>query len=182
MGFLITNTEIETIDGKQYDSLYVRIEMYFVEKITGLLRIVPGFYDSKESATKAFPSYRIGGGESDLSGMVMVNAPYTLFGEEKESFTEMYKDLTHKELVTITTYSSSFHEAEVEYIDYNALGEEIVAIRTQEVETITTGSAEVERDVINLDIINGDLYSFSYLALKEKCKEIFNTDSIIDNI
>ena len=175
MGFLITGSVISQ-KGTTHDHFYTRIDHYQLQKSLGHVCTTLGFYESKESTVGMFPihqeDYLTTSDSSGHLGFVEKD------GEMIESYIEF--PLTSSEQVTVTSYSSSFEDRLVDYIDYDDDGNEVTKQRTQAIEVITTGSEEVTKSRIRMDLITGSLGEYSYDRLKTHFEEIFGSDNVKD--
>ena len=88
--------------------------------------------------------------------------------------------LTSSEQVTVTSYSSSLEDRMVDYIDYDDDGNEVTKQRSQAIEVITTGSEEVTKSKIRMDLITGSIGEYAYDRLKIHLGEIFGSSNIKD--
>ena len=91
-----------------------------------------------------------------------------------------YFQLTESVGVEVTTYSSSFEDREVEYVDFDADGNEIISTRTESIETVTTGSDTVQKSRFKPNLITGSIFEHAYSRLKDHYAGIFGSDSITD--
>ena len=174
MGLLITGSVLDHQDDV-YDHFYVRIDSYQLQKSLGQVCATLGFYESKESAVGMFPVYQedyIGG---DASGNLN-------FIKKDNEVVEGYLEfpLTSSEQVTVSTFSSSFEDRMVDYIDYDDDGNEVTKQRSQAIEIISTGSEEVTKSKIRMDLITGSLGEYAYARLKTHMGEIFGSDNVKD--
>ena len=178
MGLQITGS-FRDINNATYDNLYCRIDHYQLIKSLGFVATTLGYYISKDAAEPAFPTYQEDYAESDNSGYVdgLVNVVDEV---ELDKYIEF--PLTQSEQVTVTTYSSSFEDRLVDYIDYDDDGNEVTRQRNQRIEVITTGSEEVTKGRINLDIITGSAYVYAYEELKLHLIGVHGSNNINDLI
>ena len=177
MGLLITGS-MTTVDGESIDSCYARIDQYGLVKSLGYVTTFVGFYRSKEDAEPMFPTYQEDYADSDASGH-LVGIKLTA-DEDFPNYMEF--PLTQSEQITVTTYSSSFEDQTVDYIDYDDDGNEIVAQRTQRVAVLHTGSEEVTKSRINMNLITGSTYEYAYAQFKQALVENFPSCTINDDI
>lgn len=178
MGLLITGS-MTTVDGESIDSCYARIDHYGLVKSLGYVTTTVGFYRSKEDAEPMFPTYQEDYADSDASGLIPGGIKITAT-EDFPNYIEF--PLTQSEQVTITTYSSSFEDKTVDYIDYDDDGNEIVAQRTQRVAILHTGSEEITKSRINMNLITGSTYEYAYAQFKQALIENFPSCTINDDI
>ena len=174
MGFYVT-ASIEH-DGNSYDNFYVRIENYNLQKPHGNVKAIIAHYKDKAGALKAIPEYiediHVNNAED------MLHLTHKIDGVEKTH--EWIYDLPIKEkkTVTVTTYSSSFSTQEIEFTDFDDDGNEVTKTRTQQIETIHTGSANVVKNKVNLDLITGSIYPWAYEKIIDKYSEIYGSENI----
>ena len=179
MGFLVTGS-ITTVDNQTYDSFYVRIEDYKVNKTLGKIWTHVSHYTDKDSAATAHPVYQEDYAGVDTSGFIVSafshdSVDYNWQGGRSFS-------LTSPETVTVTTYSSSFKDDSVEYIDFDDDGNEVIKTRTERTQIVTTGSEDVIKNKININIITGSVYEYAYKEVKDFYKGIFGASNVNDLI
>lgn len=174
MGLLITGS-ITDYQDDVYNHFYVRIDHYQLQKSLGHVCTTLGYYESKDSAVGMFPIYQedyIGGDASGHLNYIKKD------NEIVESYIEF--PLTSSEQVTITTYSCSFEDRLVDYIDYDDDGNEVTKQRSQAIEIISTGSEEVTKSRIRMDLITGSIGEYAYGRVKTHFEEIFGSDNVKD--
>lgn len=174
MGLLITGS-VTNYKDDAYDHFYVRIDHYQLQKSLGHVCTTLGFYESRESAEPAFPIYQEDYMQSDNSGIV---DGIIYSGEKLEGYIEF--PLTSSEQVTVTIFSSSFEDRMVDYIDYDDDGNEVTKQRSQAIEVISTGSEEVTKSRIRMDLITGSIGEYAYGRVKQHFIEKFGSDNIKD--
>tara|TARA_B100000768_G_scaffold145818_1_gene138773 strand:- start:2740 stop:3273 length:534 start_codon:yes stop_codon:yes gene_type:complete len=174
MGFYVT-ASIEH-DGNSYDNFYVRIENYNLQKPLGSVKAVINHYKDKAGALKAIPEYiediHVNNGE-DMFRMV-----HKIDGVEKTHEYMHDFPITEEETVTVTTYSSSISTQEIEFTDFDDDGNEVTKTRTQEIETIHTGSANVVKNKVNLNLITGSIYPWVYERVINEYAKIYGSENI----
>jgi hypothetical protein len=177
MGFIVSQS-VETFLGKTLDNFYVRIEHYQLDKTRGTIGTTLAHYETPEAATATFPKYL-----EDISspyGRVPTSMSYN--GEWKQYDMWYEFPVTASVLVTEQFTSSSFHTELVDYIDFDENGEEVTKQREEEFETITSGSREVQKTLLDLGLVTGSIYEYSYARVKELYSEMFGSGNIIDEI
>ena len=174
MGLLITGS-VTNHSGEQFDHFYARIDHYQLQKSLGHICTTLGFYESKEKAESMFPKYQEDYLGNDASGNL---GETSKDGEFLLSYIEF--PLTSSEQVTVTSYSSSLEDRMVDYIDYDDDGNEVTKQRSQAIEVITTGSEEVTKSRIRMDLITGSIGEYAYDRLKIHLGEIFGSSNIKD--
>ena len=159
MGFIVTGSIRENGNlNREVDNFYVRIENYVIHKTTGDLLVNTAHYISKASSS-AHPIYKEDYTGIDASGHLINQFNYN---SSDYNFAAPFEfSLTTDEQVQQTTYSSSFSDQVIEYIDFDDDGNEITAYRTESIETITTGSETVTKSKININLITGSLYEYA---------------------
>ena len=177
MGFIVSQS-IETFFGDQLDSFYVRIENYQLDKLRGVIGTTVAHYETPEAATATFPKYL----EDTPApyGIVPVSMSYN--GQWQEYPMWYNFPVTASVTVTEPFTSSSFHTELVDYIDFDENGDEVVMQREETFETITTGSREVEKTLIDLGLVTGSIYEHSYAKVKQIYSEMFGSENIIDQV
>ena len=178
MGLLITGS-FKDMNEATYDSLYCRIDHYQLIKSLGYVATTIGHYVSKEASEPMFPTYQEDYHDSDASGFVP-GAINISTDNPVDNYIEF--PLTQSEQVVVTTYSSSFEDRLVDYIDYDDDGNEVTRQRNQKIEIITTGSEEVTKSRINMDLITGSAYEYAYSRLKNHLKEVYGDNNVNDLI
>jgi hypothetical protein len=113
--------------------------------------------------------------QSDNSGIV---DGIIYSGEKLEGYIEF--PLTSSEQVTVTIFSSSFEDRMVDYIDYDDDGNEVTKQRSQAIEVISTGSEEVTKSRIRMDLITGSIGEYAYGRVKQHFIEKFGSDNVKD--
>ena len=180
MGFIVTGSITENGNlNRQVDSFYVRIENYTLHKTTGDLVVNSTHYISKESSS-GMPIYKEDYVGLDASGTLLNQFIY-----EDESYNYAYPlefPLTESVQVEQTSYSSSFADQIVEYIDFDDDGNEISAHRTESIETIITGSEMVTKSKIDINIITGSMFKYAYKVTKDHYKSVFGASNVNDLI
>tara|TARA_B100000780_G_scaffold273371_1_gene236866 strand:+ start:19 stop:561 length:543 start_codon:yes stop_codon:yes gene_type:complete len=180
MGFIVTGSITENGNlNRQVDSFYVRIENYTLHKTTGDLVVNSTHYISKESSS-GMPIYKEDYVGLDASGMLINQFTYN--GESYNYAYALEFPLTESVQVEQTTYSSSFADQVVEYVDFNDDGDEVSAYRTESIETITTGSEMVTKAKININIITGSMFQYAYKVAKNHYKSLFGASNVNDLI
>ena len=85
--------------------------------------------------------------------------------------------------ICYTYYEGSYDPSQLSpYIDYDDDGNEVTRQRNQRIEVITTGSEEVTKGRINLDIITGSDYVYAYEELKLHLIGVHGSNNINDLI
>jgi hypothetical protein len=177
MGFIVSQS-IETLPGDQLDSFYVRIENYQLNNIMGFIGAAVAHYETSEAAASNFPKYV----EDTITpyGRIPVSMSYN--GEWREY--PMWYEFPVTSSVTLTEpfTSSSFHTELVDYIDFDENGDEVVKQREEQFETITTGSHEVTKTLLDITLVTGSVYEYAYGRVKQVYSDMFGSENIIDEI
>ncbi len=179
MGLYITGSVTDG-QGELHNNYYTRIDYYFIDKTIGHLRCNVGSYLDKEAANKAFPVYQEDYASSDAYGYFPT--PISTGSYSWGAGPDIHFPLTQSETVNITTYSQSWEDQIVDYIDYDDDGNEITVQRTESIEIITTGSEEQIKSRITISNITGSLYDYAYERVKEYFTEIYGVNNIQDDI
>lgn len=177
MGFIVSQS-IETFLGDHLDSFYVRVEHYQLNKLRGVIGTSVAHYETSQAAASNFPKYLEDTPEP--YGRVPVSMSYN--GEWKEYPMWYEFPVTASVLVTEQFVSSSFHTELVDYIDFDDNGDEVIKQREEEFETITSGSREVQKTLLDIGLVTGSIYEYSYARVKEIYSEMFGSENIIDEI
>lgn len=177
MGFIVSQS-IEALGGDNLDSFYVRVEHYQLNKLRGVIGTSVAHYETSQAAASNFPKYLEDSPEP--YGRVPVSMSYN--GEWREY--PMWYEFPVTASVTVNEpfVSSSFHTELVDYIDFDENGDEVVLQREEEFETITSGSREVQKTLLDLGLVTGSIYEYSYARVKEVYSEMFGSENIIDEI
>ena len=180
MGLTITGS-LTGRNGEFYDGRYARIDHYGLIKSLGYVTTTIGFYKSKEEAEPAFPTYQEDYADSDASGTIFGGLK---IGPGEEDVFPLYMEfpLTHSEQVTVTTYSSSFEDKIVDYIDYDEDGNEVTKQRAQRIAVLHTASSEVTKSKIDMDIITGSAYVYAYERVKQALQDQFGASNVNDDL
>jgi len=177
MGFKVTR-DIEFENGISTDEIYVRIEDYKLEKHSGMLRTFSNIYTSPESARLAIPQYIEDLQTNDASGIL---PPSMSIGNAQHFINSVqYFSVTQSVDVNVITYSSSFVDKEIDYVDFDADGNEIISTRTESIESVTTGSEVVTKSVFHPNHVTGSVFEYAYSRVKDHYAGIFGVDSITD--
>jgi len=102
--------------GNTHENFYTRIDFYHVEKSLGHLCCNVGTYTSQEAASVMFPTYQEDYVESDSSGFIpgpLTNGSFTW------TPSHLRFNLTSSEVVEVITYSSSYDNQLVDYLEWN---------------------------------------------------------------
>ena len=179
MGFLVT-ASIETSTNQNLDNFYVRIEDYKVDKSQGYLWTVVAHYTDKIAAEEASVIYQEDYIGRDASGFF--HPTFTYNSDAYNWSTVRNFPLTEEEEVTITTYSSSFVDSSVDYIDFDDDCNEITKTRTERSEVVTTGSGVVTKNKININLITGSVYEYAYKNVIEFYQGVFGASNVNNQI
>ena len=163
--------------GNTHENFYTRIDFYRVEKSLGHLCCNVGTYTSQESASVMFPTYQEDYAQSDASGFIpgpLTNGSFTW------TPSHLRFNLTSSEVVEVITYSSSYDDHIVDYIDYDDDGNEITVQRTESLEVLHSSSQDVSKSRIDLDQITGSVYEYAYNEVKNYYINIFGAANVQD--
>ena len=177
MGFKVTK-DIEFENGLTTDEVYVRIEDYKLEKHSGMLRTFVNIYTSAESATRAIPEYIEDLQMNDASGILPPSM--SVDNQQHMLMPVQYHPVTQSVEVEVTSYSSSFVDKEIDYVDFDDDGNEIISTRTESIESVTTGSEIVTKTVFHPNSITGSVFEYAYSRVKDQFSGIFGSESITD--
>ena len=178
MGFTVTGSITDAI-GKQVDNFYVRIGHYNITKPLGVIGVTMEHYVNKASASKAQPTYT-----EDLSTDAdgLLTPQFTYNGESHNWAFPFQYHLTQSVQVEQLVYSSSFTDQEIEYIDFDDDGNEVIRTRTESIETVHTSSELVDRSLIDINQITGSVYEYAYNEVKGHYKATFGDSNVNDDI
>lgn len=177
MGFKVTK-DIEFENGLTTDEVYVRIEDYKLEKHSGMLRTFVNIYTSAEAAGRAIPEYIEDLQMNDSSGILPPSM--SVDNQQHMLMPVQYHPVTQSVEVEVTSYSSSFVDKEIDYVDFDDDGNEIISTRTESIESVTTGSEIVTKTVFHPNSITGSVFEYAYSRVKDQFAGIFGSESITD--
>jgi len=179
---VIVNKKIETIDGNQHDSFYMRIEGYWFHKSVGNLQIALNHYKDREAAEAALPPFVEDVSENDASGQIPMSCSFDE-GNKQVDISQLYNfHLTSSDKVPVEEWDKweEVQEIEVELIDYNDDGEEIKSFGVDKVPMLVSASKTVYKTRINAGELGGDIYDYSYSRIKTLYSEIFGPEALQD--
>lgn len=178
MGFIITGS-ITDAQGKSVDHFYCRIGHYNIQKPMGFINVTMEHYTTKESASWAHPTYQE---ELDVNAAGLLTPQFS-YNEIDYNFAYPFQyPLTESVEVERMVYSSSYTENEVGYIDFDDDGNEFIATRIENIETVYTSSEVVNRSKVNINLITGSVYEYAYDQVKESYREIFGANNVKDEV
>jgi len=178
MGFRVTHP-IETINGKVYDEFYVRIENLIIRKQLGNFTVVVGRYDTEESARNLIGDYI----EKDTyEPKGQLNVTFEISGSNEMKLHSLDYNYFITSSVTVTEQTSTVETLyeEVEYIDFDEDGNEIVKTKLEPYEVTHTGSIDVNYSKREIENYPGSLYELGYEKLKETYGKEYGNDNIKD--
>ncbi len=177
MGFIVKQP-VETFFGDHLDEFYVRIESYQLSKVFGEINASVAHYETPKAASSNFSKYLEDTPEP--YGRVPVSMSYN--GEWKE-YPMWYQFPVTSSVTLLEPFtSSSFHTELVDYIDFDENGDEVIKQREEEFETITTGSIEVQKTLLDITLVTGSIYEHTYSKVKQIYADMFGSENIIDEI
>lgn len=177
MGLYITGSLTDG-GGDSHSNFYNNIIHYFIDKGQGTLNVRIGSYTNKSASIAASPIYTEDFANNDASGYFPTpvstgsyewGANYTIF------------HLTQSVVVTETTYSSSWQDELVDYIDFDEDGNEITLQRNESIEVVTSASSEVSKSRIDLDQITGSVYTYAYDRVRGYFENIYGINNVQDD-
>jgi len=181
MGVII-NKKIETVDGNQHDSFYMRIEGYWFHKSIGNLQIALNHYKDREAADAALPPFVEDTMDNDASGQIPFSCSIDN-GTTQLDLSQLFTfHLTSSEKVPVEEWETweEVKEEKVQLIDYNDDGEEIESFGYQNVPMLVSASKTVYKTRINAGELGGDIFNYSYSRIKTLYSEIFGKESLQD--
>jgi len=178
MGFYITGSLTDGL-GQTQTNFYSNIVHYFVDKGQGTLDVRIGCYTDKSASIDASPIYIEDWHENHPWGMFP--CPLSSGSYSWGTDTQKYH-LTQSEQVIVTTYSESWQNQLVDYIDYDEDGNEIIVQRSESIQVIHTGSEEVTKSRVDLDQITGSVYGYAYNKVREFFTDIYGADNVQNDI
>ena len=181
MGVII-NKKIETIDGNQHDSFYMRIEGYWFHKSVGQLQIALNHYRDEAAADAALPPFIEDINENDASGQIPMSCSSDN-GTTQHNLSQLFHfHLTSSEKVPVEEWETweEIREEQIELIDYNEDGDEIKSFGVDQIPVLVSASKIVYKTRINAGELGGNLYDFSYSKIKTLYSEIFGKETLQD--
>lgn len=181
MGVII-NKKIETVDGNQHDSFYMRIEGYWFRKSIGQLQIALNHYKDEAAADAALPPYVEDINENDASGTIPMSCSIDDGATQLNLFNMFNFHLTSSEKVPVEEWETweEVQDQEVELIDYNDDGDEIKSLGIQSIPVFVSASKTVYKTKINAGELGGNLYDFSYSRIKKLYAGHFGAENLQD--
>jgi hypothetical protein len=157
----------------------VKIESYRINKFAGLFECTVAMFEDLEDAAKSKPLYREEIFCDIMDRKIHPNPvpPNLIFnGEEVE-----YPTYIIFEMYTPVTVSEEVETQEVRtetYSDFDSEGN--VVEKTREVTVKAVNTVEVQKNKIDINLIDGDPYGWAYNKLKEALGEIFGAENLTD--
>lgn len=177
MGLYITGSLTDG-GGDSHSNFYTNIIHYFVDKGQGTLNIRIGTYTDKSASIDASPIYLEDWDKNDATGYFPVpvsTGSYEWGGEYNIWY------LTQSVVVTETTYSSSWQDQLVDYIDFDGDGNEITLQRSESIEVVTSASSDVSKSRVDLDQITGSVYTYAYDKVRGYFEDIYGANNVQDD-
>lgn len=188
MGFVVKHP-IKTIDQKEHDQFYVRIENYQLNKVQGYIGVSVAHYESPQAAKLAIPDHLEDEGDGYgriPTGMIYGDLQTTVDEDGNEIYPDFQMwytfDLTENVTVQEEVKTSTWAPRNVEYIDFDEEGNEVTKTKEDWFETVVTEVVDVVKTKKNINLINGDPYGYAYGKLKLVYSDIFGEGSITDEI
>lgn len=177
MGLYITGSLTDG-GGDSHSNFYSNIIHYFVDKFQGTLNVRIGSYTDRSASIDAFPIYTEDYGKNDASGY-FPNPVSTGSYEWGGSYNVWH--LTESVVVTETTYSHSWQDQLVDYIDFDEDGNEVTLQRSESVQVMHSQSSEVSKSRIDLDQITGSVYTYAYDKVRGYFEDIYGANNVQDD-
>lgn len=176
MGFIIKQP-LETNQGLLSEA-YARIEMFRVDKFFGLLHATIAMYPSRKAAIETFPVY-FGEVNPDPSQVVGVSIVYN--GKEIEYPTYFEFPLAVPVEVEIPVFEDVAETKETKYYDFDENGNIVEKVREEtKTKTVQTGTQVITKLKIDINQVDGSVYSKAYDLVKKEFGQIFGDENIID--
>ena len=178
------NQEIETINKGIVTNPYLRVEAYRIDKILGYFLVTTAlFRDKADADTNKFVYQEDYAQPIDRAPQTGPIATLITYNDNSFEYPVVIEfPLVVSEVVTEDIYEDQEVTKTITYNDFDENGDEIIAQREEEFETITSGSREVQKTLLDLASITGSVYEYSYAKVKEIYSEIFGSENIIDEI
>ena len=177
MGLYITGSLTDG-GGDSHSNFYSNILSYYVDKREGTLNARIGSYTDKSASIANSPIYTEDIYDNDASGYFPVPVSTGSY-EWGSDFTRWH--LTQSVVVTETTYSHSWQDQLVDYIDFDEDGNEITLQRSESIQVMHSQSSEVSKSLIDIDQITGSLYTFTYNKVREYFEDIYGANNVQDD-
>lgn len=176
MGFIIKQP-IETNQGLLSEA-YARIEMFRVDKFFGLLHATVAMYPSREAAIDTFPVYF---GEVNPNPSQIVGVSIVYNGEEMEYPTHFEFPLAVPVEVEVPFFEDVVETKQSKYYDFDQDGNIVEKMREEtKTKTVQAGTKTITKLKIDINQINGNVYSTAYDLVKKEFGQIFGDENIID--
>lgn len=176
MGFLVTGSIFNTTQG-QFDCLYGRIDAYSYWRFDGSINAMVVLYEPKEMK-KGNINYPIDNFnvESNVIGVVLEKD-----GEELQYPTSVKIPVTSSINVNIPIYHTHITSQSINYYDFDESGEVVEKTKWEYTsQSLMVGSQTVEQDILNTEVLTGNVFPYMYNVVTEKFKEIFGEENIIN--
>lgn len=177
MGLYITGSLIDG-GGDSHSNFYANIVHYFIDKGQGTLNVRIGSYTDKSASIAASPIYTEDFGNNNAAGYFPT--PVSTGSYEWGSTFNIWH-LTESVVITETTYSQSWQDQLVDYIDFDEDGNEITLQRSESIQVVTSASSDVSKSRIDLDQITGSVYTYSYNKVREYFENIYGASNVQDD-
>jgi hypothetical protein len=175
MGFLITGSKFNTSQG-EFDCLYGRIDGYSYLRYYGTLNAMVVLYtlDEKQSGNVEFPidflkKSNVVGVELEKDGEV-INYPLSISMPVSSSV-----------MVNVPIYHNHITSQSVNYYDFDDNGDVVEKTKLEYVsQSLIVGTQEVQQNILDTEVLTGNVFPFMYNVVTEKYKEIFGEQNIIN--
>ena len=141
MGFIV-NTPVKCWPSGRSDSFYVRVDQASINRINSIMYVVANHYESPESADWYAGDYVEEDGPTTILPVSMSLVDFPTVSSTWSYYHEIPM-LQEENLIVSESIVTTEYE-EVEYIDFNDDGEEIVATRLVPYEVVTTDTKQVK--------------------------------------
>lgn len=178
MGFIVSQS-IETYQGI-YDSLYFRIENWFVSKTAGIFGASVVGYPNKEIAAEEANYW--GSGIDYSSQAIPTLISYN--DNDLEYPTSIQIPLNSVHVIDVPIYEYEVVSQSIDY-EYYAEPGNSASLVSESVLTYFTQSTMVgtelqSRSLADISVMTGSMYTIAYNAFKEEYGKIFGSENIID--
>lgn len=175
MGFLITGSVFNTTQG-EYDCLYGRIDGYIYSRSSATLTAIVVLHIPSES-------------ENHIVEFPINNSkPSTIIGVELEKNGETIQyplsvtmPVTSSTIVNVPVYQNFFMSQSINYYEVDESGNKIEKNKLEyKNNPLIVAVEEIEQDILNTEVLTGNVFPFMYTVVTERYKEIFGEENIIN--
>jgi hypothetical protein len=173
------NAPITSRNKGELTAAVVRIESYRINKYAGLFECTVTMFKDLEDAAHSKPLYK-----EDIFCDISVRkiyanpvSPELIYNGENVE----YPTYITFEMYTPVEVEEEYTENETQTETYNTFDEEGNVVQSiREITVPVTKTRTVTKNMINIELIDGDPYGWAYKKLKEALGEIFGAENLTD--